>query len=88
MNILALLDTANSEYPDGFLSKYYDKSGKLIEGSGDGLARFIVVELIETFDPEVADNDQLQKAVYVMANARNELSKVLYAFKMQQTNVK
>lgn len=87
MNILALLETANSGYPDGFLSTYYDKHGELIdESSGDGLACFIVAELIDTFDSEITDTEQLEEAVRVMSNVRDEISEVLHALNTRRTN--
>lgn len=46
MKLIDLLNIANKGYPDGFLSEYYNhESGDPIDGSGDTLAKFIVIEL-------------------------------------------
>jgi hypothetical protein len=52
MKLVELLNAANQGYPDGYLAEYYDtKTGVLKKrGSGDALAKFIVLELIDTFD--------------------------------------
>ena len=48
---LRLLKAANRHYPDGFLANFFDeKTGELVEGHGDGLAKFIVTELFEGAD--------------------------------------
>ena len=68
MDIKELLDKANEGYPDGFLAEYYDDEGNFREGRGDTLAEFIVVELIETFDPDATEEEQLDEAVRVMSS--------------------
>jgi len=52
MKLLELLNAANQGYPDRDLAEYYDtKTGALKKhGSGDTLAKFIVLELIDAFD--------------------------------------
>lgn len=58
MKLLELLNAANEGYPDGYLAEYYDtKTGALKKhGSGDTLAKFIVPELIDTFDSKASDD--------------------------------
>ena len=64
---LRLLKAANQYYSEGFLANYYDENtGELVEGSGDGLARFIVVELIEAADSPLA-------AIVLLENAKGDL---------------
>ena len=51
MKLPELLNAANKGYPDGYLAEYYEtKTGARKRGSGDTLAEFIVLELIDTFD--------------------------------------
>jgi hypothetical protein len=58
MTLLELLNTANQGYPDGDLEEYYDtKTGERKSGSGDTLAQFIVLELIDTFDSKSPDDN-------------------------------
>lgn len=80
MTIKQLLDKANEGYPDGYLEMFYDDKGNENKrGVGDTLAKFIVIELIETFDPE-ADNDaQINEAVRVMENAVRDLQATISA---------
>lgn len=76
MTLLELLDAANQGYPDGYLAEYYDtKTGKRKSGSGDGLAQFIVLELIDTFDSEATDDSQIGTATQVLERARRRSSR-------------
>lgn len=60
MKLLELLNAANQGYPDGYLAEYYDtKTGTRKRGRGDTLAEFIVLELIDTFDPKTDDDAQI-----------------------------
>jgi len=77
MTIKELLDKANEGYPDGFLSEYYDDKGKYVEGAGDTLAQFLVIELTETFDANAPDDVQLVEARRVISTAIDELESTL-----------
>jgi hypothetical protein len=80
MMLVELLNAANQGYPDGYLAEYYDtKTGKRKPGSGDGLARFIVLELIDTFDSEATDDSQIGIATQVLERAREDLLGVIQA---------
>lgn len=81
MTLLELMEKANRLYPDGQLAEYYDKDGKFWNNphGGDGLARFIVVELNETYDPDISDAKQLAEAVHVLVRAHNDLDAVIAA---------
>jgi len=69
-----LLDLANEAYDDGYLTTYYTKEGKLKKnGSGDTLAKFIVIELIETFDPKQTKKQQLYYAAQAIEQAKEQL---------------
>jgi hypothetical protein len=78
------LDLANEAYEDGFLANYYTKEGNLKKnGSGDTLAKFIVIELIETFDPKASRDNQLIVAARAMANARYQLHDLEHHLELQ-----
>lgn len=77
MKIVELLNRANSGYPDGFLSEYYDESGNYYPGSGDCLARFIVSEIIDTFNPKASDDDQLRQAAMALRHAIYDIEAVM-----------
>jgi hypothetical protein len=79
--ILELLNAANQGYPDGYLAEYYDtKTGALKKrGSGDTLAKFIVLELIDTFDSKASEDSQIDEATRVLESARRDLLGVIEA---------
>ena len=71
-----LLDLANQLYPDGYLCEYYNDAGERVSGSGDTLAEFIVVELLETYDPDGTDVDQVRMALVQIRRAITDLQVV------------
>ncbi|MDO8472627.1 MAG: hypothetical protein Q7T05_02290 [Dehalococcoidia bacterium] len=74
MKLKQLLDIANKGYPDGFLEGFYDEEGKFKDGvEGDGLAKFVVCEIGETFDPKATNLAQLAEAERVIRQARIDL---------------
>jgi hypothetical protein len=78
--LLELLNLANEAYPDGFLAEYYDaRTGERQRGGGDSLARFIVAELSETFDPGAAHAAQLEEARNALNHAVDDLERVIEA---------
>ncbi len=80
LTLLELLNSANEAYPDGFLAEYYDENtGERQLGGGDSLARFIVAELSETFDPEASRAEQLQEARIALHHAVETLEWVIEA---------
>lgn len=68
-----LLDLANEAYDDGYLANYYTKEGKLKNGAGDTLAKFIVIELIDTFDAKQTKEQQLYYAARAVSRAKDQL---------------
>jgi len=77
MTLFELLEKANRVYDSGFLAEYYDKKGGLkSDGVGDTLAKFIVIELIETFDPAASTKAQLAEAARVMRMAQFQITAV------------
>jgi hypothetical protein len=80
LTLLELLNRANKVYPDGFLAEYYDaKTGERQRGGGDSLARFIVAELSETFDPNAPRAAKLQEARNALNHAVDDLERVIEA---------
>jgi len=80
MKLVTILNKANEAYPDGFLSEYFDEStGVPTEGSGDGLAKFIVDEIRETYDDSASDKDQIQEAFRVIIRGVANLEAVCLA---------
>jgi hypothetical protein len=85
MELVDLLAIANDGYEDEYLSEYYDeKTGALKDGQGDTLARFIVVELRETYDDEAEREDQLEEAVKTLQKAQEDLQGCIDALKAAQ----
>jgi hypothetical protein len=77
MKLITLLNKANQAYADGFLSTYYDeKTGEKKNGAGDGLAKFIVTEIIETYDASSNARDQVTEARRVIQRGIDDLDGV------------
>ena len=57
MKLGQLIAAANRRFPDEYLSQYFDVAREkfFTRGCGDGLARFIVVEIRDTFDRVASD---------------------------------
>ena len=81
MQLVELLNKANSAYPDNYLSEYFDdKTGEPTTPiAGDTLAKFIVAELRETFDPTASDEQQHEVARRVLDRAGDTLYEVSIA---------
>lgn len=80
MELVDLLKKANKGYTDGFLTEYFnEETGQLKAGFGDTLAKFIVVELTETFEDEAGDEEQTSVAIRCLECARDELQSVINA---------
>ena len=88
MKRIDLMKLANEAYDDGFiLELYYDeKCGKFVDNKhgGDGLARFIAMELSTTFDPKARTRDQIAETLRVMMRARSNLDDVICALEAHQ----
>lgn len=78
MKLESLIEAASAGYPDGLVQQYYDEPG---ENHGDSLAKFIMIELSETFDEDAGDEDQLLTAIRQLRRARNELETVIAALR-------
>ncbi len=85
MKLKELLDLADKAYAsEGILDlkSYYDEevgNPANLDEPGDTLAQFIVIELAETFDPELDDEGQLQEAMRVIDAAEKDLNRVWMA---------
>lgn len=81
MKLVEILKKANSAYFDEVLLNYFDKdTGELKpDGQGDGLAKFVVFEIAETYDEDASDEDQLNEATRVMESAIRDLHDVIRA---------
>lgn len=88
MTRFELLRCANRGYPYNYLSRYYDKAGRLRDGNGDTLALFIVRELCATFDPKVTTRTQLAAAVGALQRAQQDLAEVIEALRREATTGK
>ncbi len=76
MTLDQLIDIANAAYGDDLILQYHrNRQGNY----GDGLAKFIAVELAETFEADAAGKEQTERAAEVMGNAQDELAKVYCA---------
>lgn len=83
MELKKLLEVANKGYPDGYLAHYYDEDGNFVEGDGDTLARFVVIEIIETYAPGESEEEQLETATTAMKRARKDIEGVVQALKSE-----
>lgn len=82
MTLLEILNIANDEYPDAYLTEYYDMTTgeHKQDGQGDTLAKFIVIELSETYDEAANTAWQLMEAARVLRMAETELHRMAEAF--------
>jgi len=78
MKLSEIINIANEAYPDSLISKNFNpKTGKATTNHhGDGLANFIVRELVDTYDRKAISRDQLIEAQRVMSMASRELRSV------------
>jgi len=58
---------------DGVLQRYYDDYST---DHGDGLAKFLVAEITDTYDETATDKEQLKEAYRVMETAKTEVIRV------------
>lgn len=84
LSLLELLAIANESYPDGFLGEYFDpQTAERVEGGGDTLAEFIVVELSETFDDSASRTKQLREARIALENAAEKIEEVIHGLRAE-----
>lgn len=74
VNLKDILDAANTHYPDGYLSNYFDKkTDEPKKGTGDSLAGFIVCELRESLEVAFPAERQVEQAVRALERARDDI---------------
>lgn len=92
MTLKKIIDIADKTYPDGLIGLYFnEKTGRAKKttspGYGDGLARFICMELCETYDKDASDEKQLAEAIRVMETAQREVQDVVTALHKTQERI-
>lgn len=84
MNLKRLIEIADAAYDSGdgenLVSRYHNSPH---DDSGDSLARFIAIELSETFDSNSSDEEQLNTAASQIQRAIDQLTNVLDAFEQK-----
>ncbi len=80
MKLLDLQNLVSSGYgragADGSMGPYYNhKTGQAKPNAkgGDGLARFVAIEIAETFDATLDEHEQLDEAIQALENAQADL---------------
>lgn len=87
MKLNELMARASAGYPDGLEMFYDEESGEpLKDASGDTLAKFVVIEISETFDPDCTDEEQVEEAIRVMSKGVEELQSVVDALRRTKEN--
>jgi len=80
MTLIELLDIVSKGYPDECTRAFYTNAGEIeSEATGDTLAEFIVREIIENFEPDADEVDQINLAVNLLTNASNDIESVVLA---------
>ena len=80
MKLNELINRAAVGYPDAQLLEYWDSAHERPRNNRDGgdtLARFIVIEMAETFDPDASDEEQINEAVRVINRAIADMQAVI-----------
>lgn len=80
MTLEELIQKASAGYPDGLIAETYDETtGRSVNRNGDLLAQFIAAELIETYNADASDGDQIDEARRVVSRAIDRLESVYSA---------
>jgi len=82
MTLNDLIRAAASGYPDTMVLEYWDFDGAKPRNNPDGgdtLARFVALELAETFDGDANHGEQVSEAVRVLTRAVDDLQAVIRA---------
>ena len=82
MKLNAILEIVHQAYPDEHTRHCWNaKKQKPQTGTGDTLAEFIVREIVDTFDVDADDKNQINAALCAMRRASVELGAVIKALK-------
>ena len=82
MKLNDLIRIAAAGYPDAQVLEYWDFEGAKPRSNPDGgdtLARFVALELAETFDSETTNDQQISESVRVLTRAVDDLKAVIGA---------
>ena len=80
MKLNAILEIVHQAYPDEHTRRCWNtKKQKPQTGTGDTLAEFIVREIVDTFDADAGDTNQIDAALCAMRWASIELEAVIKA---------
>lgn len=80
MTINELLEIVDAAYPDGMIRLCWDANRQQVRGDqGDTLAEFVVREIVDTFDADALEENQLDVALSEMRWACTELDAVIRA---------
>ncbi len=79
MRLHQLVEAAGKCYPEEFVTRHFDPVRERVRRlrAGDTLAGFIVAELLETYEPESADQEQVAEAIRVLEQAKTDLESSL-----------
>ena len=77
MELDKIIEIADKVYADGLVGQYHREPKG---GHGDTLAKFIAVELRDTYDASLSDEEQIRNAESVLSTACRELESVREAF--------
>lgn len=76
LSLNELIAIADAGYDDGLVQAYFDdRDGQ----HGDTLAKFIALELADTFSEDQPKKDQIAAAIHVMTTAISQLVSVVNA---------
>ena len=80
MKLNELLEIAHRAYPEEHTRRCWDaKKQKVRTGAGDTLAEFIVREIVDTYEIDAPEENQLDAAFCAMRRACTELTGVIEA---------
>jgi len=71
-----IISAADQGYGDGLVLQSHKNPRRFC---GDTLAKFVAIELKETFDPDLSPEEQVAEAVRVMTVARKDIQHVIDA---------
>jgi len=69
-----IIRAADQGYGDGLVLQSYKNPRKFC---GDTLAKFVAIELKDTFDPDLSPKEQVAEAVRAMSVARTDIENVI-----------
>lgn len=88
MKMNDLIRIAASGYPDAQVLEYWDFEGAQPRSNPDGgdtLARFVAMELAETFDSDASTDEQVSEAVRALNRAVQDLQSVINAIEQMSS---